>query len=186
MENTIEINKLVGELSKISKNTSLDSFEKRKHQSFVFIANCNGPSDDYKDLLSDVTHLSFSIQCYIEEYDIDLNQIVLESTELTDESKQVLLSYISDLEYIKPHGRFIELLPGLEFTPDTVEAIKSWVLTVGSIAGLLAFLPKSIKSVQDIILKYYEIENAKIKNQKEKLELLEKKKDLTRSERHKV
>lgn len=185
MDNTIEINELVSELNEISKNTSLDTFEKRKLQSYVFIANCNGPSDEYKDIMSDVTHLSFEIQNYLQENNLDLKKIILDSPELSDQSKQALLSYTSDLEYLKPHGGFIELIPGLEFTPETVEAIKSWVLTVGSIAGLLAFLPNSIKSIQDIILKYHEIQNTKLKNEKEKIELFEKKKILTRSERHK-
>ncbi|MBA0948663.1 hypothetical protein [Enterococcus gallinarum] len=185
MDNNIEINQLVAELSEINKNTSLDSFEKRKLQSYVFIANCNGPSDEYKDLMSDVTHLSFQIQNYLQENNIDLKQTVLDSSELTDESKQVLLSYTSDLKYLTPRGGFIELLPGLEFNQDTVEAIKFWVLLAGSFVNLLAISPKSIKSIQDIIYKHYEIQNIKLKNQKEKIELYEKKKNLTRSERHK-
>ncbi|WP_429966696.1 hypothetical protein [Enterococcus sp. AZ058] len=184
MDNTIEISKVVSELNQIIKNTSLDSFEKRKLQSYILIANCNGPSDEYKDLLSEITHMSFSIQNYLKENNLDLNQIIKSSNDLTDEDKQVLLSSATDLDYLVPHGGFIELLPGLEFTPDTVEAIKYWAGVVIGLASVCSILPKGIKSIQEIMLNHENIEKAKIENQISKLELQKMKKELTRSDRH--
>ena len=157
MDNSIEVAELINELAIIKEMGTLDTKEKREHQVRVFLANCGSESDPYKPLMSSIVQTSMGLQSFLVEHNLDLTTIINNDSSIDEKSKKMLISYTKDLEYLKPFGGNVPLLPGLEFTPETIEAIKTWGIIITTFCTLANFIPSMRSKLLDIKLKSQQI-----------------------------
>lgn len=171
MDNKDELNIWLVELEKLSKNPNLDTLEKRRKQSQVFLSNGSGKSEPYKELMSGITATSMQLQHESKEQGKSLDDIIKENNDLDDKQKELLISYTKDLEYLLPIGAAGgEILP-LLFDENTIQAIKFWGLLALAFASSASTYIKVVNSLIDTKTKHHNLNKAKNEAETSKAEL---------------